>query len=414
MGHCTVFLVGLAVFGFASAACGLSDDPLALNAARVFQGLGAGLQGPQTTGLIQQYFKGQARAMAYSIMGMVVAGSVAVGPIMTGVLLRLLGTDLGWRVPFIINCPLALIGCVTAVAWLPFETERARRRAKRGLAGPDEAVPAGPRPRLDLDPVGAVLLTVALVCAMLPFMLRSLPPARFWLLAGTAAVGGLWFLWERLYAARGRAPMVNLGLFRIRSFIHATAVSTLDFLGITSVFVIVALFLQKGLGWDPLHAALIGLPNAVASCLGSIWAGKFVLVHRDKIIIGALSLIVTAMVATGAIVYFSAHGLSPWWLLATLAVYGLGQGVFSASNQTLSMLDVPVHEAGTAGGLKSMAERVSTAMGNAIMTGILYAALPALGWYLAAVTTYGVIAAIVAVALTLATIFHGMYGHRRK
>jgi MFS family permease len=423
LGHCTIFTVGLGVFGLASLACGLVDDPLALNAARVFQGLGAGLQGPQTTGLIQQYFKGQARARAYATFGMVVAGSVAVGPVLTGTMLRLLGTDLGWRVPFMMNCPLALIGCATALRWLPFETERARRRARdaakghadQGHADQGHAATAAPRvtrPRLDLDPVGALLLTGALVCAMLPFMLHGVPPTRFWLLAGTAALGGVWFAWERLYARRGRAPMVDLGLFRLKGYIHQTTVSTLDFLGITSIFVVVALFLQQGLGWDPLHAALIGLPNAAASCVGAIWAGKYVLVKRDKVIIAALATVVTAMLATAAVVHFAATGLSPWWLMATLALHGFGQGVFGAANQTLSMLEVPVHQAGTAGGLKSMAERVSTAMGNAVMTGILFAALPALGWYAAAVTTYAVIAAVVAAALALATVYHLVHRHR--
>jgi MFS family permease len=399
LGHGTIFTLGLGVFAVASLACGLADTPLWLNAARVAQGFGAGLQGPQTTGLIQQYFVGQARARAYATFGMVVAASVAVGPLLTGVMLRLLGTDLGWRVTFMLNFPLGLLGCAAALRWLPFEPERARRAAKRDGREREAR-------HLDLDPVGAVLVTLAVVCAMLPFMLHDVPPTRFALLGGAVVLGGGWLAWEWRYAARGREPMVDLQLLKLKSYTHQTAVSTLNFLGMTSIFVVAAMFLQQGLGWDPLHAALIGLPNAAASCVGAIWAGKHVLAWRDKLVVLTLSIIVTGLLLTLGVVWLTDRaGLSAWWLMATFALYGFGQGVFGAANQTLSMLHVPVAMAGAAGGMKSMAERVSTAMGNAIMTGILFATLPALGWHGAVLATYTVITGVIMVSLTLATTY---------
>jgi MFS family permease len=395
MGQSTIFTVGMAVFACASLGCGLAPTPLLLNVARVLQGIGAGMQGPQTIGMIQRYFRGQGRAKAYALNGMVVAASVAIGPLATGVLIVTLGPDLGWRLPFMANFPLGVLGCILAARWLPFETERERR-----------AAPKAEHARIDLDPLGAVLITGTVVCVMLPFMLTEQPPTRFWLLAGAVVLGLGWLAWEWRYGKRGRQPMVDLNLLRLRSFSHQTLISAMDFLGITSIFVIVAMFLQQGLGWNALHSSLIGVPNAALSCLGAMWAGRYVLKLKDGLIVITLVTVCTGVVASLGVVWLiDTAGISPWWLLLTFGIYGMGQGMFGAANQTLAMLEVPVSMAGTAGGVKSMTERVSTAVGNAVMTGVLFATLPQLDWSGAVMAAYTIISAVVLVAMTLAAAY---------
>ncbi|MDR1431764.1 MAG: MFS transporter [Propionibacteriaceae bacterium] len=395
IGQSTIFTVGMGVFALASLGCGLAPSPLLLNIARVFQGIGAGMQGPQTIGMIQRYFRGQGRAKAYALNGMVVAASVAIGPLATGTLIVTLGPDLGWRLPFMANFPLGVLGCILAARWLPFETER-----ERG------ASPKTEHARIDLDPVGAVLITGTIVCVMLPFMLTEQPPARFWLLAGAVVLGLGWLAWERRYEDRGRQPMVDLKLLRLRSFAHQTLISAMDFLGITSLFVIVAMFLQQGLGWNALHSSLIGVPNAVLSCLGAMWAGRYVLKYKDRLVVVTLVTVCVGVITSLGVVWFvGIADISPWWLLLTFGVYGMGQGMFGAANQTLAMLEVPVSMAGTAGGVKSMTERVSTAVGNAVMTGTLFATLPHLDWIGAVIVAYTTISAAVLVAMMLAVAY---------
>ncbi|MDR1710602.1 MAG: MFS transporter [Propionibacteriaceae bacterium] len=405
IGRSSIFCAGLGIFAIASAACGLASDPLSLNVARVFQGMGAGMQGPQTVGMIQQHFRGKGRAKAYSLQGMVVAASVAVGPLATGLLITFLGADLGWRVPFLLNLPLGLLGCVLALRWLPFEAERERRHAPGKQAE---------RRRLDLDPLGAALLTGAVVCVMLPFMLGETVGWRFWLLGAAVLLGLGWLAWEWWYGRAGHEPMVDLGLLKLRSFTHQTLVSAMDFLGVTSIFVVVAMFLQQGLGWSALQASMIGLPNAVLSCFGAMWAGKYVLAWKDKLVIGVLGIIAIGIFSSVGVVWGARDGgWSPWWLLLTFGIYGLGQGAFGAANQTLAMLNVPVPMAGTAGGVKSMTERVSTAVGNAVMTGVLFATLPYFDWHGAVMVTYGSICVVVTAALALATAYV-IYERRKR
>ncbi|MCL1838082.1 MAG: MFS transporter [Propionibacteriaceae bacterium] len=393
IGRSSVFTIGLAVFGIASGVCALAPSPILLNIARVFQGIGAGMQGPQTVGMIQQYFQGKGRARAYSLQGLVIAASVAIGPFATGLMINILGSDLGWRIPFALNLPLALIGCALALRWLPFQMERERKRQKQQRI----------RRHLDLDPFGALLITGAVVAVMLPFMLTELPTWRFSILLAAVVLVACWLAWERHYANRGNAPMVDLQLFKLRAFSFQTVISTVNFLGTTSIHVVTAMFLQYGLHWDALHAALTGTANAVLSSISALWAGRHVLRLKQNLVVAALAVFNLGIWASFGVIWLAAnYDISPWWLAVTSGIAGLGWGGFGASNQTLAMMEVPVSMAGTAGGIKSMSERVATAIGNAVITGVLFSALAYTDWYGATLAANAVISSIAMLALLLA------------
>ncbi|WP_420176911.1 MFS transporter [Luteococcus sp. OSA5] len=393
-GRSTLHVIGLTLFTLASLACGLATNPVMLNLARLAQGIGAGLFNPQTLGMIQQYFSGQGRARAFSLFGMVVSASVAIGPVFSGAIIKLLGPTTGWRWSFLAIVPMGVVGIVLALLWLPFETERARRLAQRN---PD--VDAPPRKRLDLDPVGAVLLTLVILGIMLPFTVKSVPVV--WLLLPAALVLlWLWIRWENRYKHRGGEPMVDLALFRYSSFTMGTLTSTFQFLGSTSIFVTVAMFLQNGLHTSAFAAGLIGLPNAIASAGTSLWSGRHALRIGRPIVIGALSLIVASLLASMGVVWAVEHlGISFWWLAIPLAGVGLGLGAIGSANQTLTMQDVPVHAGGTAGGVKSASERTATAIGNAMITAVYFgvsAAMSPIAGFMAANAMISVILTVAA------------------
>lgn len=391
MGRGTWFVIGLVVFVAASVACGLATTPLLLNAGRIAQGVGAGMFSPQITGMIQQYFTGHGRAKAFALFGLVISASVAVGPVLTGTIITGAGPAAGWRWAFLINTPLGLLAIVLALLWFPFDTERRRRGAASGAT----------RGRLDLDPVGTLLLTAVILCLMYPFMAHA---AWAWaLLAAAPLLLWAWQRWERRYAAHGGEPMVDVSLFAFRSFRNGMLVSGTMFLGVASTFAVTALFLQSGLHATALAAGMIGLPNAIVSAYSSIWSVKYVLSHGRRLIVlmmglmalgTLLSLIVGLLVPVGA----------PWWLLAaTLMLNGFGMGVVGSANQTLSMQDVPHQHGGTAGGIKQTVERIGAALGNAVVTGVLFALLGAgAGWPTAFAGAFGLIAVFIICAMLLA------------
>jgi MFS family permease len=405
LGRGTFFVIGLMVFSLASLACGLAPTPEFLNISRLAQGIGAGLYNPQTMGMIQQYWRGMERARAFALFGTVVAVSVAIGPVLAGGIIQAFGPEIGWRTTFLINFPLGLLGCVLALFWFPFGKERARiaaRRAARLARTARTAVAAVPRARVDLDPVGATLLALAVLCVMLPFMSDAGGPVWLLLAAGVLLVV-VWILWERRYKARGRAPMVDLALFSFPSFSNGTGVGGTFFLGSTSIFVILALYLQNGLGVGALATGLVGLPNAVASAFASIWSGRRALSRGRTIVIGALVCVIAGVaLSVGVALLIEGLGISFWWLALPLTLCGLGQGALGSANQTLALETVPTSYGGTAGGVKSTAERIGTAIGNAMITAVFFGVVSAAGWASGFAAAFGAICLCLLISVVVA------------
>lgn len=391
IGRGTLFVVGLTLFVLGSLACGLAPTPLFLNIARIVQGFAAGIFNPQVTGMIQQYYSGKGRAKAFALFGLTISVSVAVGPILTGAIISALGPEAGWRWAFLVNIPLGVLGVILALVWFPFETERRRWAARKS---PD-------RERLDLDPFGTGLLTVAIFCLMFPFMAKS--AAGWALLAAVPVLLWLWVRWERHYQARGGEPMVDLRLFGFPSFRSGTIISGTMFLGVASTFAVVAIYLQSGLGVDALTVGLIGLPNAILSAVSSMWSVKYVWTLGRKLAVRMLALMLLGTLASVVVVLLIPHG-APWWLLAvTLALNGFGMGAFGSVNQTLSLQDVPVRHGGTAGGIKQTVERAGAALGNAVVTSVFFA-LVTVSYGTGFAGAFGLICVFLTVALVVAVL----------
>ena len=398
-GRGELFVAGLALFTLASTACGFVSDAGLLNVFRLIQGLASGMLSPQVTGMIQQYFQGQARAKAFSLFGFVISVSVALGPLMSGGFIQWLGQEDGWRWSFIINLPLGVIGLIAAFVWLPFNAESRRRKA-----GHSEHRVAR---RIDLDPVGMVLLVATVLCLMLPFVVHN-RPWIWWLLPLAVAVGGAWVWWEHYYAVRGKDPMVSLKLFTLKSFSYCVAVAFLQFLGITSVFALVAIYMQQGLGMSAMAAALIGLPNALVAAASSLWSGKYAITRGRGLQVFAVSMMLIGVLMGAGFAWLVTQGTTVWWMALGFAVQGLGQGMMASVNQTQAMLDVPPSQGGVAGGVTQTVQRIATAIGNAMMTGIFFlvvgdqTAATVTDWSEGIATAYAAIAATMAVAVVVA------------
>lgn len=393
MGRGGFFVVGVVLFTAASIAAGLAPDAEFLNIARFVQGVGSGVLNPQGVGMIQQYFRGAERGRAFGYFGSVVGVAVAIGPVLGGLLIDLGGPELGWRSTFLVNVPVGIAALVLALLWFPRPLFH-RPAAARGAPG---------HALRSMDLVGALLLGLAVLAILLPFV-ESGASALLWLSfpAGIALIVG-WVLWERRYQRRGGSPMVDLSIFATRSFSNGTVIVTLYFLGMTSVWVLVALYMQEGLGMSALEAGLVGIPAAIISALAANWAGKRVLrLGRKVVIVGLLFGVAGLLLSIAVVLLHSAAGVNAWWLLLSLALIGAAQGLVISPNQTLTLAEVPLAYAGSSGAIMQTGQRIGTSIGIAVITALVFAMIDRTSWSVAVSSGFGLIGVVILVAVGVA------------
>jgi MFS family permease len=404
-GRGQLFMMGVGLFAIASLVSGIAPEPITLNVARVVMGLGSGLLNPQVVGLLQQYFQGPPRGRAFGMMGTTVGLSVAIGPVLGGAFIALFGSDFGWRATFLVNVPFAIAALILAKVWLPGGAWR-------------PAVIEGAtneKNNKDLDPIGVLLLGFGVLFVLLPFVESSVGWFIWLALPLGLAIIWAWTRWERRYARLGRPPMVDLDLFRIRSFSNGSIIITLYFLGVTSVWVLVAMYMQQGLGHSALAAGMIGLPAALMSAISADVSGRFVFQIGRRLVVWGIVTCLFGLLATIAVVVLLSQGIgSEWWMLLSLAFIGTAQGMVISPNQTLTLQEVPLEYAGTSGGVLQTGQRIGTSMGLAIMTALAFSITAVSSWHMGMVGAFAAIAVIVILAGIVGLIEVRRGGSRRR
>lgn len=353
-----MFLVGLATFGLTSLGCALAPTSGALIAFRVLQGVAAGIQMPQVLGLVQQLFQGEARGRAFGLFGAIIGLSTAFGPTVGGLLILLGGPTDGWRLLFWMNVPLAAILWIVAYRLLPRTQPR----------GGDT----------HLDPVGVGILALAVLALLIPFVLttgRGDAPERWYTLIGFAGLFGLFVLWERRYASRGRTPIVDFGLFRDAGYRNGILIATSYFAALPATFLCLTLFLQQGLRLEPVFAGLVTVPFALSSAVSSWLAGRLVNRLGRPLVIGGIAIVIVAFAGNVLLAELLPRDLAAYGMAAAMLVAGIGGGAVISPNQTLTLADIPTEQGGVAGSIGQLGQRIGTAIGLATATAAFYAAL---------------------------------------
>ncbi|OFS22198.1 MFS transporter [Corynebacterium sp. HMSC04H06] len=369
VGRGGIFLVGIAIYTLASASAGFAPNAESLNLSRFIQGIGAGLLNPQGVGMIQQYFRGAERGRAFGYFGSTVGVAVAIGPVLGGFLIRVGGADLGWRLTMLVNFPIGLLAIVLGLMWFPRPLFSRVRDSAGEKVGAWQAFKS-------LDPVGALLLGLAVLCVLFPFVESSGSRWVWALLPAGAVCVAIWVAWERHHKSTGHEPMVDLGIFQTFTFRNGTIIATLWFMGITSIWVLVALYFQNGLGYSALVAGCVGLPSALLNSVTATLAGKSVSVYGRRVVIIGMLTTLFGLVTTIAVIWGTTHwSVSEWWLVLTLCFVGAGQGAVVSPNQTLTLAEVPANYAGSSGAVMQTGQRIGTAVGLAVTTAIVFATL---------------------------------------
>jgi EmrB/QacA subfamily drug resistance transporter len=361
LGRRRMFLGALAAFVLFSGLAGAAPSIGLLVAARLAQGLAAGALAPQNSGLIQQMFSGAERGRAFGLFGATVGISTAVGPVVGGLILALAGGVDGWRWIFLVNVPIGVVALVLAARLIP--------RTAPGRTG-------------HIDVVGGLLLGAGVLAVLLPLAeADSGGLTRLWWLFPVAAGTVVLFVrWERRVMRRHGAPLLDLRLLSsTRGYATGAALGAVYFLGFSGIWLVFALFLQSGLGYTPLHSGLSVTAFALGSAVSAAVGGRLVERFGRRLTVIGLTGVLTGLLGTIAVVLVVPAGSLSAALAVPLLVAGLGGGLVISPNITLTLREVPVRMAGSAGGALQTGQRVGAAIGTAALPGVYYLVLGATG-----------------------------------
>src|SRR5262245_6453729 len=343
-GHRRLFLLGLALFTLASLACGLSNTQGMLIAARATQGLGGAVVTSVSLSLIMNLFTEETdRAKAMGVYGFVCAGGGSIGVLLGGVL-----TTINWHWIFLVNLPIGVLVYALCKMLIP---------AGRGLAG------------TKLDVTGAVTITVSLMLAVYAIVNGN---EAGWAstqtlgLLGAAVVFLIVFL---IVESRVAAPLVPLGLFRLRNLAISNVVGVLWAAAMFAWFFLSALYLQLVLGYSPLEVGLAFLPGNLIMAVFSLGLSARLVMRfgiRTPLGVGL------GLAALGLLLFARApvDGTLTLDVLPSMILLGIGAGMAFNPVLLAAMGDVPQNEAGLASGVVNTAFMMGGALGLAVLASL--------------------------------------------
>ncbi|WP_166980184.1 DHA2 family efflux MFS transporter permease subunit [Paramicrobacterium fandaimingii] len=347
-----LYLIGLALFTVASAACGLSSDITMLIVARVVQGFGASMMTPQTMAVITRIFAPDKRGAAMGLWGATAGVASLVGPILGGVLVD----GFGWEWIFFINVPVGIIAFVAAVRYVPALTTHRHRFDIVGVI---------------LSAVGMFLLVFGIQEGQSYDWGQIWGPISVWsLIISGVVILAAFVVWQRFTRSE---PLVPLRLFRDRNFsLGNTVITTVGF-AIISMSLPLIFYLQMVRGLTPTESALMLVPMAVISGVLAPFVGRLIDHINPR-------LVATAGMACCAVsLAWYAAVLTPdqpiWILLLPSAVMGLANSAMWGPLATMTTRNLPPALAGAGSGVYNTTRQVGAVLGSASISMLMQARL---------------------------------------
>lgn len=353
------FAAGMVLFMAASLVAGLSGGAPQLVVARLVQGLGAAMVVPSTLSTLNATFTGKARAIGFAVWGSAIGGMAAIGPLVGG----WLATDVSWRWAFWLNIPVGLAVLVGIARAVP-ETRDAT------------ATPG-------TDPWGVVLSALGMGGIVFALIESSwfgwtrqasgaLSPVPFALVGGVLALVVFVVLQVRR-AAAGRHALVDLSLLRVRTFRAGIIAALIVAFGEFGLLFTLPLLLQGTLGYTALGTGGVILCLAMGTFLVSGALPQLGRRMSQRAIVQT-GLALEAL-AVGGLALTVSTSISALELCLWLFAYGAGVGMATAQLTSLLLSDIPVDESGQASGLQSTVRQLGSALGVALLGGLLVSSL---------------------------------------
>lgn len=349
-----VFVAGVAGFSVTSLWCGLAQSGPELIIARLAQGATAALMVPQVLATLHLLFSDAARARAFGIYGIVLGLAGAAGFTLGGVLVTLDLAGLGWRAVFFVNVPIGIVIIAAALKMMPTVPRRAGTR---------------------IDIPGAIVLFVGLLCLIGPLLFgHDLGwTAWVWLVmaAGVAVIAAFVRL-ERNVARRGGMPLIDLSLLSDAAFTRGVLAVFFFFFANLSFYLVMTMFMQKGLQIPPLEAGLVFVPLALTFVIASRHSGARAKHRGTLVIIEGCVLQIVGLAMLVATVH-AVTAPSALLLALVLMIFGYGQGLVMAPLSSAVLSSVKPASAGAGAGMYGTTTQIGNAAGVAAIGAVFFA-----------------------------------------
>jgi len=343
LGRKRVFLCGLAIFSTGSLLCGLAPSLEALIASRALQAVGGSMMNPVALSIIRNVFEEpRERARAIGVWGAMFGLSMALGPVLGGVLID----SFSWRAVFFVNVPVGLLAIALTALFVP-ESRAARPRA--------------------LDPIGQLLVVVVL--GALTYAIIE-GPRRGWgsveILALFAAAAAA-FVALIPFELRRPEPLLELRFFRSAPFSGASAIAVCAYGAFGGFLFLNTLYLQDVRGLSALDAGLYLLPMASMMLVFAPLSGRVIGSRgaRPSLVVAGV-----AMTAAAAMLTQLEPATSAPYLLGSYLVFGLGFGSINPPITNTAVSGMPPAQAGVAGAIASSSRQVGQTLGVALVGAI--------------------------------------------
>jgi EmrB/QacA subfamily drug resistance transporter len=339
------FLLGVAIFTAASAACGAASSLTMLVAFRVLQAAGAALLTPTSLSLVLATTEPERRQGAVRAWTAIGGLAAALGPVVGGLLVAA-----SWRWVFYVNVPIGLAAILIGWRRLP-------------------QVPGHPVPRPDA--LGAVLVT-----AGVGLLTLGLVKGNDWgwgsvqtiaALAGAVVALGLF----ALHCLRARNPLIDASLFRIRAFSGSSVVAIVFSIAFGAMLLSLVLWCQDVWGWSALQTGLGVAPGPLMVPLFSfLIAGRLIARYGPGRVIGAGA----TVYAAGATWWTLRAGLTPNYagqMLPGMLMTGIGVGLTLPTFMSTGASSLPSHSFATGSAVVNMLRQVGLAVGVAVLIAVI-------------------------------------------
>jgi predicted MFS family arabinose efflux permease len=341
-------------FTLTSLWCGLAQSGPELIAARLAQGATAALMVPQVLATLHLLFSDASRGRAFGIYGIVLGLAGAAGFFLGGLLVTMDLAGLGWRAVFFVNVPFGLIIMAAASAIMPSVPRRAGMR---------------------LDVPGAIVLFVGLLCLIGPLLFGHDVHWAPWIwpvMAAGVVIIAAFLRLERAVARKGGMPLIDLALLSDAAFMRGLYAAFFFFFANLSFYLVMTMFMQRGLRIPPLQAGMVFVPLALAFVIASRHSGArarhrgtLVLIEGCAIQMIGLALLVLMVAWTPA--------PSATALALVLTIFGYGQGLVMAPLSSAVLSTVKPASAGSGAGMYGTTAQIANAAGVAAIGAVFFA-----------------------------------------